>query len=132
MFYTRGGPGMGLLLDDPRLPLAGALVLLLVTGQLLWRVRRRRLVRRQRAEAILRAPPGLGRAPGSGRPPARRGARASRAAAARARARGRPAPGARNCAADRRRPRRIRRMHDPPSSQAPRPVSAVPTSTTGP
>ena len=42
------------MLDDPRLPLASALVLLVVTGQVLWRIRRRRLVRRQRAEAMLR------------------------------------------------------------------------------
>jgi len=40
--------------DDPRLPLAGGLVLLLVAGQILWHIRRH-LVRRKRAEAILHA-----------------------------------------------------------------------------
>jgi hypothetical protein len=46
---------MWLMLDDARLPLAGILVVLLVAGQVLWRIRRRRLVLRKRAEAVMRA-----------------------------------------------------------------------------
>src|SRR5919202_3417941 len=130
MFYTRGGPGMGLLLDDPRLPLAGALVLLLVTGQLLWRVRRRRLVRRQRAEAILRARhlAWVARQEQADRQRDAERARREQQQREREAVQHQAREIAQQIGDDL---ARIRRMRDAPPQPTPRPVSAVTASTTG-